>query len=116
MSHGDHSEVQSRAQREGIVAAFACLASTLLLLKIAPMMRWLHWGWAGSLVGALVPLALTFVLLYRSSIHREMIRLARVAYVFLISISIYAGVAFAIGMIIFFAIIFADPARGQPGH
>jgi hypothetical protein len=117
MNLNQASEIQSRAQREGVLAALACLGCSGLMFGIvAPALQRLHLGWAESLVSVAIPLGVTFVLLYGSSIHREMTRLTRSAYLLLISVMIFTGTALFFGAIAFFATAFANMGRGEPGH
>jgi hypothetical protein len=117
MNLNQPSETQSRAQREAVLAAFACLGCSGLMFGIVtPALQRLHLGWAESPVCVLLPLGLTFVLLYGSSIHREMAKLTRSAYLLLVSVMIFTGTALFFGAIAFFATAFANMGRGEPGH
>ena len=99
------------------MAVLACVFCCAFLFGIAsPAVQLLQAWWAEWLVYALIPIALTFTLLYGSSIHREMARLARAAFLVLVSVFIFIGVAFLMGALFFFATAFADLGRGQPGH
>ena len=91
---------QSPAQRTGIIAAFACLASMACLFSVAkPAVEWLQVWWAELLVYTLPPIALTFTILYRSCIHREMKKAVRAWFLLLISLLIFGGVCLAFAAI-----------------
>jgi hypothetical protein len=111
------TDVQSPAQRAGILAALACLVCSTLLVWVArPAVELLPVWWMELLVYVLVPIALTFTLLYASSIHREMRRLARTAFLFLVSCLIFGGVTFFMAAVIFFVMVFTGLGRGEAGH
>jgi hypothetical protein len=92
------AERQSPAQRTGIIAVFACLASTVCLLSVAkPAVEWLRVWWAELLAYTLLPMALTFTILYRGCIHPEMRKAMRALFLLLISLLIFGGVCLALG-------------------
>jgi hypothetical protein len=117
MSQIEQSEVQSPAQREGIMAVLACGLCCAYLFGIAsPTVQLLPARWAEMLVYTLLPLTLTFTLLYGSRIHREMARVARAAFLFMVSVLIFTGVAIFMGTLVVLAGAFTELGRGQPGH
>lgn len=96
------SEVPSPFQREVVLASLACFGSLLFIYWLArPALERLDVGWAGLLVYAIIPLTVTFVILFHSGWHREIARTARAGLVLLLSSVILAGVVFAIGVMLF---------------
>src|ERR1017187_10975369 len=86
------TEVQSPAQRAGIIATFACFACMAYLFSVGePVVEWLHVWWAGLLIYMLLPLALTFTILYGSCIHREMRSAVRALFLLLVSLLMFGG-------------------------
>jgi predicted permease len=116
MTRSEPSEIQSPAEREGVVAALACLVCFIYLLAMAaPAVEWLHLRGAGYFVYIFIPFALTFTLLYGSHIHREMAKVNRAAFLLLASFFIFAGTALFIGAVVFFASVFVGIGRVGPG-
>ena len=98
------TEVQSPAQRAGIIAALACLACVIYLFAVgAPAMEVLQMRWAGLLVCTFLPMTLTFTILYGSCIHREMSRAARALFLLLVSLLIFGSACLSVGIIAFIA-------------
>ena len=80
------------------IASFACLMALVFFYWYAgPAVRALDVWWAKWLVYACIPILVSFIILYRSGWHREMIGLARTWRLFLLSCAILVGVYFAIG-------------------
>lgn len=105
-------EVQSRTQRAGIIAAFACLACSGYLFWVAsPAVELLGVWWAELLVYTLIPIALTFTILHGSDFHREMARAARTSFLFLVSCLIFGGTFFFMVVLIFCACAFPGLGR-----
>ena len=99
------AEVQSPAQRAGIIAAFACFACLVYLFWVGePVVEWLQVRWAGWLIYLLLPLALTFTLLYGSCIHREMRSAVRALFLLWVSVLIFGGACLALGVMGFIAL------------
>jgi hypothetical protein len=97
-------EVQSPAQRAEISAALACAASVVYLFSVGgPAVEWFQVRWAGLLFCTLLPIALTFTILYGSCLHREMRRAARTGFLLLVSLLIFGGACVALGIIAFIA-------------
>lgn len=113
MSETEQSiELQSRAQRAGIIAAFACLACSGYLFWVAsPAVELLGVWWAELLVYTLIPIALTFTILHGSDFHREMARVARTSFLFLVSCLIFGGTFFFMVVLIFCACAFPGLGR-----
>lgn len=92
------NEVQSPAQRMEIVAALVCLGCQVCLFTFgSAAINHVPFYWAKMLVYILLPLTLTFTILYGSCIHREMRKAARVLFLLLHSLLIYAGACLALG-------------------
>ena len=99
------AEVQSPAQRAGIIAALACLGCMVSLFSIGrPVVEWFRVWWAELLIYTLLPIALTFAILLGSCIHREMRKVARALFLLLFSLLIWGGVCLALGAIAFIAL------------
>lgn len=114
MSQIEHPEVQSRAQREGIIAALSCLACFAYLFAFGVRsIETLATGWLVWAAYIVLPLTLTFTLLHGSSIHREMAGLKRTAFLLTASGAILIGAAFFLGAIVSIAGIFGGLARGH---
>ena len=108
-------EVQSPAQRTGIIAALACLAcSAYLFWVVSPAVELLGAGWAELLVYTLIPIALTFTILHGSDFHREMARAARASFLFLVSCLIFSGIFFFMVVLVFCACAFPGVGRTGP--
>ena len=115
MNQVEPTEVQSRGQCEGPVAALACLASTAYVSIIgAPAVDWLHVWWAAWMVYLVIPLALTFTLLHGSHIHREMSETVRDLFLVFVSVEIFAGMIFFVTGVLVLASIFKDIGRVGP--
>lgn len=109
------TEVQSPAQRAGIIASFACLACTGYLFRVvSPAVELLGVGWAELLVYTLLPIALTFTILHGSDFHREMARAARTSFLFLVSCLIFSGTFFFMVVLVFCACAFPGVGRTGP--
>ena len=99
------AEVQSPAQRAGIIAAFACFACLAYVFSVGePVVEWLQVRWAGWLIYMFLPMALTFSILYGSCIHREMKSAMRALFLLLVSLLIFGGACLALGAIAFIAL------------
>lgn len=106
------TEAQSPAQRAEIIAVFACLASLVgLLAARGPVVGFLHVWWAGLLLCLLVPIALTFAILYGSCVHRELGKVVRVLFLFANSLLIFAGICVGLAAIAFIAVAMLPLSR-----
>jgi hypothetical protein len=95
------SEVQSPLQRDMVIAAIACFVSLLVFYSVArPAVELLEVFWEELLAYAVIPMSVTFIVLYRSCWHREIARMARAGFLFLLSGGIFVGVLFAIGLML----------------
>jgi hypothetical protein len=96
------TELQSPAQRAGIIAALVCFALMACLFGIGkPVMERVHAWWAEMLIYTLFPIGLTFAILHASCIHREMSRAARAGFLLLVSLLIFGGACLALCAIAF---------------
>ena len=95
-------EAQSPLQHAFAIASVACFASLLIVCWAArPAADWLATTWAGLLVYAIIPISVTFIILYRSCWHREILGAARTCRLLLLSCAILAGVSVATGVMLF---------------
>ena len=93
------SEVQSPLQRDMVIAAIACFISLLVFYSVArPVVELLEVFWEELLAYAIIPMAVTFIILYRSCWHREIVGVARTGSLLLLSSVILIGVLLAIGV------------------
>lgn len=105
-------EVQSPAQRMEILAALACLGCMVFLFSAGKLaMERAPLWWAKLLVYTLIPLTLTFTILYGSCIHREMKRAVRVLFLVGNSLLIFAGACLSLGIIAMMALAFMPLSR-----
>ena len=105
MSDNDQTpEVQSPAQEIIGLASLACLAALIFFYWHAgPAVKVLDVWWAKLLVYALIPLLVTFIMLYCSGWHREMVGPRRTGRLLLLSCAILVGVIFVIGTMLVLA-------------
>ena len=95
------SEVQSPLQRDVVIASIACFVSLLVFYSVArPAVELLEVFWEELLAYAVLPMAVTFIILYRSCWHREIMGAARTGCLLLLSSGILAGVLLAIGLML----------------
>ncbi len=115
MNQSEPAQVQSPAERQGILIVVTCLVCCAYLFNFAaPTVAWLNAWWAAWLIYATIPLLLTFTLLHGSRIHREMSEAARDAFLFVVSLAVVFGVAvFTVGVVIL-ASVFTGFARIGP--
>jgi hypothetical protein len=94
-------EVQSPLQRDMIVASFGCFVSLIFfyLVARAAVALFEDW-WIKLLAYAIIPLSVTFIILYRSCWHREIVGVARTLSLLLISCVILVGEFCAIGVML----------------
>jgi hypothetical protein len=91
-------EVQSPSQQIIGVASFACMvALTFFYWYAGPAVKALDLWWAKLLVYALIPILVTFIILYRSGWHQEIAGPIRTCSLLLLSCVILVGVYFVIG-------------------
>jgi len=102
MNDDEHApEIQSPLQRDMVIASIACFVSLLLFYSVArPAVELLEVFWEELLAYAVIPISVTFIILYRSCWHREIVGAARTGCLLLVSSGILAGVLFAIGVML----------------
>jgi hypothetical protein len=106
-------EVQSPLQRAMVTASIACFVSLVSFYYVArPAVAVLESWWVEGLVYAVIPLAVTFVILYRSCWHEEITGAARTWSVLLLSGVILAGVLLAIGIMLGMILFCANAVTG----
>jgi hypothetical protein len=94
-------EVQSPSQQTIVIASIACFVSLIFFYLAARravellQVRWIEW-----LVYSIIPISVTFTILYRSCWHPEISGAARTCSLLLLSCIILVGVFIAIGFII----------------
>lgn len=115
MNYCDPVEVQTSAERQGVVSVLACLLCFVFLLAFAPpVVAWLNVWWAGWLVYVGIPLTLTFTLLHGSRIHREMSEIRRDTFLFLESLAMLVSVIVFMLMVVVMVSAFSGPERIGP--
>ena len=93
--------MQSPLQRDMVIASIACFVSLLVFYSVAkPAVELLEVFWEELLAYAVIPLAVTFIILDRSCWHREIAGVARTGCLLLLSSGILAGVLLAIGLML----------------
>jgi hypothetical protein len=91
-------EVQSPSQQAIVIASIACFVSLLFFYWVARHavelleVRWIEW-----LFYSIVPISVTFIILYRSCWHPEITGAARTCSLLLLSCIILGGVLVASG-------------------
>lgn len=75
------------------MAGFACMVClAVVYLAARPLMNWLDIWWAGVLLCSVIPIAVAFLILYRSSWHRELPRVTRILSTILMSCLLFCCV------------------------
>ena len=98
------SEIQPPGQRAVILACFACFITLAFFYWAAqPLFRLIAVPWIQFLACALVPMAVTFAILYRSCWHREFAGAKRTWSLFLLSCIILAGVIIGSSLLLYIA-------------
>jgi hypothetical protein len=101
------SETQSEASAPIGVALFACLVCFGSIYWVTrSVVGLLAVWWAELLVYALIPVSVTFVILYRSDWHRGITGTKRTSLMLLLSSGIFCCAIFAIGMMLLLGCIF----------
>jgi len=96
------------------LAAFLCLAVFGLIYWTArPLVTRIGNGWVEFLTYALLPLAVTFTLLYRSAWHREMALVKRAGYLMVTAGLILCSDLVLIGVLLAALSIFIGMNRGN---
>ena len=96
--HEQTPKIQSPSQEIIGIASFACLAALIFFYWYAgPAVKALDVWWAKLLVYVAIPILVTFIILYRSGWHRELVGLTRTCSLLLLACVILVGVYFVIG-------------------
>ena len=112
-------EAQSPLQRVVGIASFACFVCLSLIWWIAsPVVKLLDVWWAELLVYTIIPISVTFIILYRSCWHQEIVGATRTCSLLLLSGAVLSGIILALGVIfsiaMFYSISFRDGFGGHP--
>jgi hypothetical protein len=92
-------EMQSPSQRVFAVASIACFLSLIILdWVVSSVINLIAVPWVELLVYAILPISVTFTILYRSGWHREISAAKRTGSLFLLSCAILGGVLVASGI------------------
>lgn len=92
------SEFQFPLTRMIAMASFGCLATLMFIYWVArPVVESSQDWWTELLVDALIPVLVTFIILYRSNWHRELSGVARMRSLLLVSFGILGGLLAIIG-------------------
>jgi hypothetical protein len=92
-------EIQSPSQRVFAVASIACFFSLIIFNWVASsVVHLIAVPWIELLVYTILPISVTFTILYRSSWHREISAAKRTYSLFLLSCAILGGVVIASGI------------------
>ena len=95
-------------------ASFACLVCLAFIYWLTrPAVMRLGIWWEELVVYALVPVSVTFVILYRSQWHRELARAARASWLVLLSCVIFCSDLLIIGLFIALLFVFSRLASGH---
>jgi hypothetical protein len=106
-------EVQSPLQRVFVIASIACFVSLIFLYWVARRaVDLLEVRWIELLVYAIIPVSVTFIILYRSCWHREITGAARTCSLFLLSCIILGSEVIAIGIILCIAMFCLNAMQG----
>ena len=74
-----------------------CISFMVVYWRAKPVLEPLGVGWVELVAYGILPTAVTFILLYRSGWHREIMGVARTCSVLLLSSAILGGVLIAVG-------------------
>ena len=104
----NQNDPSAEVQPPVVMACLVCFISVVWLAR--PVVRLVGIGWIGLLIYALIPIAASFVILYRRYWHQEITGLARIRSMVLWSSAIFGIVSFSVGLMVailcFFAIAF----------
>lgn len=111
--HNPIPEDQSPSQRAVITASLAGLAALMFFYWVArPAVQLLEIRWAELLVYAIIPVSVTFTILYRSYWHREITGAARTCSLLLLSGIILGGEVIATGFMFCLAMFCLNAIQG----
>jgi hypothetical protein len=95
------SEAPSEVSSPVGIALIACIVCSVLIFWAAgPVVVSLHVWWAELLVYALIPILVTFIILYRSDWHQEITGAARTSLLLLLSCIIFCCALIAMGVML----------------
>ena len=112
----NHSHQSSKTESPVMVAGVVSFISFAFIYwldgrEVSSLGIW----WAETLFYACIPVVLAFIILYRSSWHREMSRSARATLIGLLSCLIFPGALIAVGIAFLLAVVayycFSDLTR-----
>jgi len=107
------SEIQSPVQRAVILATFACFGSLALFYWAArPLVNLIDIPWIEFLAYALVPMVVTFLILFRSCWHREISSAKRACSLLLLSFTILGGVIIGSSLLLYLAMFGLNALSG----
>lgn len=107
------SEIQSPVQRAVILAVFACFVSLALIYwATRPLVNQLEVPWIEFLAYALVPMVVTFTILYRSCWRREILGARRTCSLLLLSFTILGGVILGSSSLLYVAMFGVNALSG----
>jgi hypothetical protein len=107
------SEIQSPVQRAVLLATFACFVSLAFCYWVArPVVESIEVSWIEFLAYALVPMAVTFMILYRSCWHREIFGARRTCSLLLLSFTILGGVILGSSLLLYMAMFGLNALSG----
>jgi hypothetical protein len=107
------SEIQSPVQRAVILAVFTCFISLALIYwATRPVVNLIKIPWIEFLAYALGPLAVTFMILYRSGWHREIFGAKRTCTLLLLSFAILGGVILGSSLLLYIAMFGLNALSG----
>jgi hypothetical protein len=95
------SQDQTPSQQVFVIASIACFVSLMIIYWVAsPAVKLLEVRWVELLAYAIIPLSVTFIILYRSCWHREITGAARTCSLLLLSCVILSCEFIAIGIML----------------
>jgi hypothetical protein len=112
-NNGQSPEVQPPLQRAVVMASIACFASLTFFYWVArPAVESIEDGWAEFMVYAIIPMTVTFIILYRSCWHREITGIARTGSLLLLSCIILGSEVIAVGFMLCVAMFCFNAIQG----
>ena|ERR1022692_639310 len=91
---------KSPIERLFVIASFICFVSLVFIYWVArPVVKLLGVWWVELLAYSIIPISVTFIILYRSRWHPEITGARRTSSLLLLSCVILIGVLFATGIV-----------------
>ena len=101
MDDNEQTSVQSPSEQAIVIASICCYVSLIFFYWVAKrVVVRLEVRWIELLVYAIIPITVTFIILYRSCWHREITGAARTCSLLLLSCVILGGELIAIGFML----------------